>query len=219
MIDFDSMIDSFLKREHRPKGIGRYYPSEIGSCMRKVWYTYRYPKEVKPDLLRIFEVGEIMHDFVVEVLKSEKTPEVELIGAEVPFKLDMKDFLISGRVDDLIIVKASGKKMLIEVKSCSNIDYVHYPQLKHEIQLVLYMFATKVHKGAVLYIDKRNLKSKIFEVEYDEARAVKILNRFRNLHKNLTEEILPQPEAKLDEEEKWMCKYCEYKDKCDVDAT
>lgn len=217
MIDFDRMIDDYLKREHRPRGIGKYYPSEIGGCMRKTWYGYKHPQETKADLIRIFEIGEIIHDFVVDVLKSEKTPEVELIGAEVPFKINMKDYVVSGRVDDLILVKADGKKMLIEVKSTGNIDYVHYPKLNNELQLIFYMFATKIHNGALLYVDKRNLKSKIFEVKYEEARAVEVISRFNNLHKSLVEGLLPKPEAKLDEETEWMCRYCEYKDKCDKD--
>jgi len=106
MINFDEMIDNHLKREHRTKGIGRYFPSEIGTCMRKIWYTYKYPMEVKPELLKIFEVGNIMHDFVVEVLKSEKNPHIELLKSEVPFKEQIEDFLISGRIDNLILVKA-----------------------------------------------------------------------------------------------------------------
>jgi len=39
--------------------------------------------EVKPDLLRIFEMGNILHDFVVGVLKSEKTPEVGVLEWEI----------------------------------------------------------------------------------------------------------------------------------------
>ncbi|MBI3190501.1 hypothetical protein HYZ41_02235 [archaeon] len=103
MIDFDHMIDNYLKKEHRPKGMGRYYPSEIGLCMRKTWYSYKFPQETQPDLIKVFEVGNIMHDFVVQVLKSEKNPEVELIKSEFPFHHQVDDFVISGRIDNLIL--------------------------------------------------------------------------------------------------------------------
>ena len=86
MIDFDKLIDEHLKKEARPKGVGKYYPSSAGTCMRKVWYGYKYTSELEPELLKIFEMGNIIHDFVVEVLKSEKTPEVELLESEFPFK-------------------------------------------------------------------------------------------------------------------------------------
>jgi hypothetical protein len=116
MIDFNKMIDAYLKKEHRPKGMGRYFPSEIGICMRKTWYSYKHPQEIKAELLRVFEVGNIMHTFVVEVLKSEKNPDVELLKSEFPFKYDVDDFVISGRIDNLILVKISGKSVLVEVK-------------------------------------------------------------------------------------------------------
>src|SRR3989337_1930842 len=51
MIDFNRLIDQFLHRELKPKEIGRYYPSEIGMCMRKLWYSYKFPKEVEADLI------------------------------------------------------------------------------------------------------------------------------------------------------------------------
>ena len=44
-INFNKLIDKYLVREYKPKEIGRYYPSEIGSCLRKVWYSYKNPKE------------------------------------------------------------------------------------------------------------------------------------------------------------------------------
>ena len=82
MIDFNKLIDDYLYRKNRPKKIGRYYPSEAGSCLRKVWYSYKYPKEVDTELRKVFEMGNILHDFVVDVLKSEKTPSVKLIESE-----------------------------------------------------------------------------------------------------------------------------------------
>ena len=77
MIDFNKMVERHLEREHKPKEIGRYYPSEIGSCIRKTWYSYKYPQQISLELMKIFEVGNIMHGFVVEVLKSEKNREIQ----------------------------------------------------------------------------------------------------------------------------------------------
>ena len=105
MIDFDRLIDQHLHREFRPKEIGRYYPSEIGMCLRKLWYSYKYPKEVEADLVKVFEAGNILHNFIVDVLKSDRTPEVELLESEFPFELKMQDFVVSGRIDDLLLLK------------------------------------------------------------------------------------------------------------------
>jgi CRISPR/Cas system-associated exonuclease Cas4 (RecB family) len=217
MIDFDKLIDQHISREYRPKQMGRYYPSEIGNCLRKIWYSYKYPQEIDPDLRKIFEAGDIIHGFVVEVLKSEKNKEVELLKTEIPFKIECEDFLISGRVDDLILVKASGKNVLVEVKSTKNVSFVKKPQTTHVMQLMFYMEATGVHNGVVLYIDKNNLKSKVFEVEFDQQKAAEIFDRFKFLHEHLKNNELIKPEAKLIVDMNWMCRFCEYKEKCDKD--
>ncbi|MCD6547053.1 MAG: PD-(D/E)XK nuclease family protein [Nanoarchaeota archaeon] len=215
MIDFDKLIHNHVKREEKPKVIGRYYPSEIGSCLRKIWFSYKYPKETESELLKIFKIGDMLHNFVVEVIKSEKNPDVELIDAEMPFELKMKNFVISGRVDDIVLLKANNKNILVEVKSISNVNKLEKAKPQHVMQLQLYMFATKIRDGMLLYVDKRNLKSKVFTIPYDEIEAIKALERFSILHEHLSNNTIPEPEAKLDEEKSWMCKYCEYRDLCE----
>ncbi len=214
MIDFDVLIDKYIARESKPKSIGRYYPSEIGNCIRKVWYTYNYPLEIDPSLRRVFWLGDVLHDFIVQVLKSRKNESVELLRAEMPFRVDMGSFLISGRVDDLLLIKTENTKLLVEVKSCKSINRIKRPMLHHKTQLQFYMYATRVHKGVLLYIDKATLKTKSFEVKFSAKRGKQILNKFRALHKHLTKKTLPAAEAKRSKGMEWMCRYCEYKEKC-----
>jgi len=215
MIDFDEMIDNYLFREFRPKQEGRYYPSEIGSCLRKVWYSYKYPQEVKPDLIKVFEVGNIMHDFIRDVLRSEKNPHIELLKSELPVKIDIDDFVIAGRIDNLLLVKENGKSVLVEVKSVKNITFQQRPSDHHLMQLQFYMYVTNVHSGILLYIDKTTLQTKAFDIVYDEEVAKKIVDRFKQLNKFLRNRELPPEEAKLVNEMNWMCRFCEYRDKCD----
>lgn len=215
MIDFDKMIENHLWREQFPKKVGRYYPSEIGKCMRKLFYSYKYPQKVEPKLLKIFELGNILHGFIVDVLKSDKNPEVKLLETELPIKLQEKDFLISGRVDDLLLVNASGKKLLVEVKSCKDVSYIDKPQNHHAVQLQLYMHACSVHNGVILYIDKNTLETKTFFIEYDESWSRQLIERFRALHGFLTTNNLPKAEAKMLDDMEWMCRDCEYKGKCE----
>jgi CRISPR/Cas system-associated exonuclease Cas4 (RecB family) len=214
MIDFDQMIMRFIETERRPKSIGRYYPSEIGSCLRKVWYSYKYPVATAPELLKVFHLGNIMHEFVVAVLRSEKNKEVDLLKSEFPLRIDGDGFVVSGRVDDLILVKESGKSWVVEVKSTKDIDYVEKPDERHLMQLQLYMHAAGVHNGMVLYIDKTDLRSKVFPEEYSGEKAKAIMQRFGELHQLLSNNLLPPPEAKKKEETQWMCRYCEYAEKC-----
>lgn len=215
MIDFNEMVTRYIERESRPKSLGRYYPSEIGGCMRKVWYSYRHPKKLEPELLKIFEMGNMVHDFVVKVLESDKNKDVQLLQSEFPLKIECKDFLISGRVDDLVLVKASGKTFVVEVKSTKSIGYVKEASESHVMQLQLYMHATGIHNGIVLYIDKGNLQSKQFHVDYDKEKVDGILDRFSELHQLLQSSLLPIDEAKRVLGKEWMCRYCEYAEKCD----
>lgn len=215
MFDFNKMVEKHIEREHKPKTVGKYYPSEIGSCIRKLWYSYKYPLKVEPDLLKIFEVGNILHGFVTEVLKSEKNKEVKLLKSEFPFKMHEKDFEVSGRVDDLLLIKSDSKQLLVEVKSTKNVEHIKSPQSHHRTQLMFYMYALQIHDGIILYVDKSNLQSKSFEVKFDNDEAEKILEKFSELHKDLKDEILPIDEAKKNVDMMWMCNYCEYKSKCD----
>lgn len=214
MIDFNKLIEQHLSREVRPKRIGNYYPSEIGSCLRRVWYSYKFPVAPQMDMLKIFEVGNIMHHFVAEVLRSEKIKDVKLIEAELPFKLEVPGFTISGRVDDVMILLASGEKFLVEVKSIKDLRFAEKPHEQHVMQLQLYMHATKIHKGAIVYIEKGTLLCKTFPVDYDECAAALALARFKKLHESLKNDKIPEPEARQNSETEWQCKRCDWREKC-----
>ncbi len=214
MIDFNKLIDKHIYRESWPKRIGRYYPSAIGQCLRKQWLSYNQPKEAEPELIKIFKMGDILHDFIVEVLKSEKTPEVELLRSELPVRYQASDFLVSGRVDDLMLVKANRKKILVEVKSTKSIKMVDKPQASHVMQLQFYLHALGLKHGLILYVEKNTLQTRQFQVKYSKTQAFKILRRFEMLHKFLSEKKMPPPEAKEKKHMSWMCSYCEYSEEC-----
>ena len=214
MIDFDEMINNYLKREERKKQIGRYYPSEIGGCLRKIWFSYKFPKKLDPETIKIFEMGNILHEFVVDVLKSEKNPHIELKEAEKPFKMEINGFTISGRIDNIIFLKSDNETVLVEVKSTSDVNNLVKAKKEHQMQLQLYMFAINIRKGLLLYLDKKKLRSKVFTVKYDELEALHALERFSTLHKHLTSGKVPIAEAKKHPRKSWLCNYCEYKKLC-----
>ena len=133
---------------------------------------------------------------------------------ETPFVEKIDDFVISGRIDDLILLKSTNKKLLVEVKSTKSIGYVKEASDSHKAQLQLYMHFTGVHEGSVLYVDKSTLMMKSFHVSYVEEEAKKVLDRFKALHKCLTNDVLPIPEARNNSKTLWMCRFCDYSDKC-----
>jgi len=218
MISFDKLIENHLQRESKAKQEGRYYPSEIGMCMRKIWYSYKQPIPIKMDMIKVFEVGNILHAFITNVIRSEKNPHVELEAEELPFKIQMSDFWISGRIDDVMIIKENNKRVLIEVKSTSDLRYADEASEHHVLQLQLYMHAMKIYDGMVLYIEKNTLKTKSFTIPYDERIAADALNRFVQLHRFLINNEFPKPESRLSNEKSWMCRNCEYNERCFKDT-
>jgi len=212
MIDFNKLIDNHLEREISHKQIGKYYPSEIGGCLRKTWYSYKKPKPTETKLIRIFQAGDMLHEFIEEVIISEKNPEVELLEAEFPIKIQEKDFTISGRIDSIILTKIENRKVLVEVKSCKYLPKEF--RTEHEMQLQLYMHATSVRDGIILYIQKDNLQTIWFEIPYDKEKIEKALERFHVLHTSLIEDKIPEAEAKHDEDKVWLCEKCSWKNEC-----
>ncbi len=213
MIDFKELIDNYLQREVYPRTIGRYWPSEAGGCIRKNWFTFKIIKEVDKSTSRIFEAGNRIHDFIADVIQSEKNKHVQLVDRELPIKIKQKDYVISGRIDDLIMVLMDGKKYLVEVKSVKFLP--NEARKEHMMQLQLYMHALEVHSGIMLYIKKDDLQTTQFSVSYNENEFKEILSRFDKIHKNLIDDNIPQAEAKIIEEKNWMCTFCPYAIECE----
>lgn len=217
MIDFDKLIDSHLEREHKPKEIGRYYPSEAGGCLRKTWFSYKVPRQTDAKLMRIFEAGNMLHEFITQVLKSEKNKEVQLIASEMPIKIEGKDFVISGRIDNLVLVKICEKneckQVLVEVKSTKFLP--KDKKEENEMQLQLYMRALGVNDGMILYIQKDNLETRAFNIKHDRKKSDKIIARFASIHQALIQDKMPEAEAKKNASKGWMCDYCAWKSECD----
>jgi hypothetical protein len=213
IIDFDELINSHLTKKSYPKKIGRYYPSGIGDCLRKTWFTYLIPKEFDKDLLKIFQAGNMLHDFITDVIKSEKNSDVQLLEHEMPVKVERKDYTIAGRIDNLLSLKVDEKPILIEVKSSRLLP--KYPKSEHIMQLQFYMYATKVWDGVLVYIQRDNLQTKTFHIRCRKQRAKQILERFDKLHYFLTNNKFPRPEYKLRKDKRILCNYCPYKNECE----
>ncbi|MEM2932845.1 MAG: Dna2/Cas4 domain-containing protein [Candidatus Pacearchaeota archaeon] len=217
MIDFDKLIDNHLAKEFRPKIIGRYYPSEIANCLRKTWFSYKIPKPLDTKVIKIFQIGNMLHEFVTNVLKNEKNKEIEFVKSEIPIEVKIDDFIIAGRVDNLVLVKLNEinqvRYVLVEVKSTKVLPEKH--KKEHEAQLQFYMQVLGITKGIILYIQKDNLETRAFNIDYNKELAEIILERFRELHRCLLFNKLPRAEAKQDKEKQWMCSFCAWKEECE----
>jgi len=168
--------------------------------------------------LKVFEAGNILHEFIVDVLESEKNPSIELLEKESPFTLESEGIVISGRVDDIVVVKIDNKVYLLEVKSTSTLEYIRSPYDSHVMQLQLYMHAKNIHNGMITYLEKNTLHSKSFDVNYNANEAEKAIKRLKELHKFLKDDKLPIAEARAVSSKNWMCKGCQYREECFKDT-
>ncbi|MCL5101635.1 MAG: PD-(D/E)XK nuclease family protein [Candidatus Parvarchaeota archaeon] len=215
-IDIGCIIDDYLEEEGRPKTVGAYYPSEIGMCIRRSYYSYVLPKPTEAGALRIFALGNNLHAFIADVLK--KSDEFSFVEDERPIKIPYKDekssFTIYGRIDDYVITKNTNKKIIIEAKSVGDVLKINEPEPKHVMQLMLYLSAMEADYGMLLYADKKNLNIRQFRVDYDDSVYAKIITRFRDLDLHLRNKKLPPAEYYFDAKKVWECKYCPYFKEC-----
>ena len=213
MFSFDAILkEQLAARPKKTREVGRYYPSEAGNCVRRSHYSLFEPEEPSPDLLLIFEMGNVIHEFVSNVLSRSK--KVALVGSEERIRIDRDGYFISGRIDDAVVVNASGEKLIIEVKSCKDLSYVVEPSRAYRLQLQLYLHALNVRRGFLLYVEKSTLKSKCFEIVRDEAQIREAFERFDLLHESIRKRLLPPAEARLAAGDRWQCDFCPYERQC-----
>lgn len=239
-LNFDTIIDDYvrLKQEKEKKEliVGKYSASMLGSCTRQIYYAYNYPKEFDNEKLKIFELGNIIHDWVATLLANSSHTELIANEKEIAIIDAESDCMISGRMDDMITIIKNGQKIttekdgmrlknttekiIVEVKSIRSLAYLDRPKEPHVLQLTIYLKAMApygVKQGVLLYVDKNNLKTKAFPITYNHATFLKALGRARAIHAYLTSTTLPPAEAKQTLSMKWSCAYCEYADQCKAD--
>lgn len=214
-VNIEEIVDKYLDIESRLKIIGSYYPSEAGICMRRIYYSYILPKKEDKHMLRIFALGNNIHSFIAEALKnSNKFSSVEEEkSTRINYKDDDTSFSIYGRIDDEVTT-TDGKKIIIEVKSVSDILKVNEPDEKHLMQLNFYLKSENADYGLLVYIDKKNMEIKQFRVEFDSTLYEKTVQRIKDLDFHLKNGKLPPAEYYFNDQKVWECKYCPYRNEC-----
>ncbi len=202
-------LDSLWKKEksehQTTKGI--YYPSYIGSCLRKQFYIYTAGESVTSEELVIFMTGKGVHELVVKAF-GEK---VKVESVEEKINLEITDKIkLSGRID-IIIADIEGKKSLIEVKSTSTTPSSPYES--HVLQLHAYMQALKFDEGYLLYWNKRDGGIRVFKVTKNDDMMKKLYERIAMLDYYLSMNS-PPPSESYQEGKVWECKKCPYLNLC-----
>jgi len=186
---------------------GMYYPSALGSCLRKQYYTYTLGERVSSEELVIFATGKGVHETIAkafgEVARIEKIEESVTLEISPVIKL-------KGRID-LLIADYDGKKYLIEAKSTSKTPDTPFDE--HVFQLQVYMKALDYNEGYILYWNKISGEIKVFKVTKNEETLQKIYERVKTLDYYVSHNIPPEPEAIL-KGIFWECEKCPFLELC-----
>ena len=210
--NFSELIDEYLRRERHPRRNDVLYPSELGSCLRQVYYTHLIPVGFPPEKLRMFKSADLAHAFVRDVLASSN--RVKLLDWEKPFSFIVDDFEISGRLDDLIVVQLEGKEepVVVEVKSIrgKTVEYIAKPSFPHLMQMQPYLKAARASFGVLWYLARDTYADRWFSVFFDQKLWNAVIDRSRQIHKCLVERTLPPPEARTNKDLGYLCRFCPY---------
>jgi len=206
------IIDDYYKEQNklRRKGQKKFWISDAGECPRVVFFKFKEApqKELEPNVLRIFERGDYIHEKIRRVLFSKgliQASEVEIPPEEI----------ISGRAD--AIVNINGQLYVLDIKSVDGRKFQTIkdePLIENVCQLQLYLHFFKIEKGILLYESKDSSELKEFVIPYNKEMVEKLLKGIENLFEKVENDIIP---ARLpDYPYNKRCKYCRFREICDM---
>lgn len=200
----------------------REYPSGSmigGDCERQVWFQFRHPKKMDElRVYRIFELGNLLEDHIVEILRKKFTVHAtNTDGSQFSFKDD--EWKITGSIDGVIEgLPESSAPHLLEIKTYNEKRFktllasgVKISDPKYYVQMQIYMHEFKLKRALFLAYCKNDSKIYTERVEYNEFVALEFLNRAKKIYLAKTKDDLDRISNK---ETDFNCKFCQYKKEC-----
>jgi RecB family exonuclease len=200
---------------------GEYYPSQLWKCLRQQYYERTIPH------LNVMKfgglvLGTVIHDYIADLLKEIEGAKVL---SEVPIRIphpEDEGIVLSGRADDVIVLEVGRQRYVVEVKTIDDLENAlrkgWVPKKEHVAQLNVYLRAFPNAKGILLYVDRSDFEMEEFEVNYDPQLFKETLDRAKTLHYALKNKILPEPEAQLNPDMSWNCRFCPFASICERDS-
>ena len=199
MIGVKDLVDKYLgdeatkKREEKIVPMNVFYPSSAGQCIRKQWHEKKNPPVFPANVYKIFLVGNLTHDWLQSKIFTTGQ-------SEVPMKWTDGEVSFSGRVDCIY------DDRILEFKTIKDLGYVQSkPKPEHVAQINMYMHATGIHQGTIVYVTKNEIDILEHDVEYDESLYNDTVKGFKKLYKYLVQNKEPKPAKCISP---WSCEYC-----------
>jgi len=218
-IDLDICVDDYLmsnyeieKKERGERQIGVYYASDVYRCLRAVYWDYIDPLPPTLEQLRFFEIGNVMHNWALDVLRKQRILVRYEDETFFEFKTEQGNVLsLIGRSDAVI---RDEHEETIEIKT---VKYLPKEPYQHHIeQLNIYLIAAQMWKGRIWYVERNSLRTKTFFINSNDELFERSLDRFAKLDSYLVSKTLPPAEA-LIKNHLWQCKNCRYFQRCKKD--
>lgn len=224
-----------LKKEERGTKREYFYASDglledknNSTCPRKLFYEFsdEEPEELDIDTLKNFAVGDVLHEWIQEILVNEKKAEIiedETIhyndnGHPLKIKDEKNQIIIKdpveihGRMD--VQIKEKGEPYIVEIKTIKAGQFFYLkggPKPGHKLQIQLYMHDKGVKKGILFYINKDTGAFKEFLIEYDKEYVEKALKKFEEVKQMIDSGKIPERPYPIGD---WHHNYCPYKKIC-----
>jgi CRISPR/Cas system-associated exonuclease Cas4 (RecB family) len=203
------IIDKYYLEQERDRERHHFYVTDAGKCGRAVFFKFKNAphKEMEPNILRLFDHGDHVHQLIMKPLLSMR--DIHVVASEVNIP---PQEIISGRSDAIL---SDGKDLyVLDIKSMNSMifDRLKEPKEENVDQLQMYLHYFKVPKGILLYVNKNTLELKEFVIQLDENRASSLINSLKEVKKNIDNSIVPK--RLLSYPSSWQCRYCQYRSIC-----
>ncbi|MFH1582493.1 MAG: PD-(D/E)XK nuclease family protein [bacterium] len=209
MFNLSDLIDKFYLDKQRDREQKHFYITDAGRCARSLFFKFKNvpKKDMEPNILRLFDHGDHMHQLIMKPLLSMR--DVHVVASEVNIP---PQELISGRADAII---SDGKNMyVLDIKSMNSMlfEKMIEPKSENVDQIQMYLHYFKVPKGILLYVNKNTLALKEYIVDYDKKRVLGLLKYLEQTKKKIDTNIVPD---RIEEyPDSWQCRYCQFKELC-----
>ena len=224
MIAIQDLINNSIKETNdaRRKDYKQtsWHISSLGSCLRGI---YLKRAEAKPDTemdertLRVFDVGNKIEDWVVELLKTQD------IKVETQVRAEDKELNVSGYAD--VVVENKDGKEVLEIKSKHSRSFWWMEKKKqgaqrsHQYQLWMYLWLLNIERGRIIYVSKDDLSILEYPIfRNDESLKKECFEQLEFLNKAWKAKdpsILPLPEnGKWGNQNDFQSKYCSFHKQC-----
>ncbi|MFH1462233.1 MAG: PD-(D/E)XK nuclease family protein [bacterium] len=205
------LIDKFYLDSQRDREQRHFYVTDAGKCSRSLFFKFKNAprKEMEPNILRLFDHGDHMHQLIMKPLLS--TRDVHVVASEVNIP---PQEMISGRADAIV---SDGKNLyVLDIKSMNSMIFDKLAEAKEENinQIQLYLHYFRVPKGILLYVNKNSLELKEFVVDYNKNHALNLLKTLEYVKEKIDSDVVP--ERLLEYPNNWQCRYCQFKNICSM---